>query len=311
MINFKTIAKVLFVALFICAYSSSGWAQMAPNGKYNINGQVASDYNPNPVELNPVEHYNHKPDSSKMSETADGALICDPKCKDGQNCINGKCKDVESVGRSSVQPADFCSGDLGLFSSLIKTGQTIFQRLRDLIYVVAGFGIIAVAVGGFFGNLNWKWLGAIVISLVVVATAGEVVVLITGCEQFGSSLVTNTLTHPTGMSTAEYQDKYTEPGEESGWIKWNDKVAREHPHVYAGHDTRTGLNTLVDDAVDDDGEYVGTKVKGVDLEAPEEVKFEGKINSGSNAFIDPYNAPYSSSQAKQETKGAFYNNHEN
>jgi hypothetical protein len=85
---------------------------------------------------------------------------------------------------------------LGIFSELVQTGQLIFNRLRDLIYVVAGFGIIAVAVGGFFGNLNWKWLGAIVISLVVIATAGELVVALTGCEAFSSSLVTNTLTQP-------------------------------------------------------------------------------------------------------------------
>lgn len=89
--------------------------------------------------------------------------------------------------------ADFCTEDLGIFSELVATGQRIFNQLRDLIYVVAGFGIIAVAVGGFFGNLNWKWLGAIVISLVVIGTAGELIVLMTGCEKFSSKLVTNTL----------------------------------------------------------------------------------------------------------------------
>ena len=93
--------------------------------------------------------------------------------------------------------SSFCSKNLGVFGGLVKSGQDIFNRLRDLIYVVAGFGIIAVAVGGFFGNLNWKWLGAIVISLVVMASAGEIVVMITGCEQFSQSLVTNTLKEPT------------------------------------------------------------------------------------------------------------------
>lgn len=96
------------------------------------------------------------------------------------------CNDAEAASA-------FCSKNLGVFAGLVKSGQDIFNRLRDLIYVVAGFGIIAVAVGGFFGNLNWKWLGAIVISLVVIATAGEIIVMITGCEQFSQSLVTNTL----------------------------------------------------------------------------------------------------------------------
>ena len=143
-------------------------------------------------------------------------------------------KDTAGKNPNGEVSANFCSGDFGIFSSLVETGQIIFQRLRDLIYVVAGFGIIAVAVGGFFGNLNWKWLGAIVISLVVIATAGELIVLVTGCEQFGSTLITNTMTHPTAMSVAEYQGTYTEDAPEVGSIQWNDDYAKAHPETYAG-----------------------------------------------------------------------------
>lgn len=86
-----------------------------------------------------------------------------------------------------------CSKNLGLFSGLIETGRKIFTGLRDLIYVVAGFGIIGVAVGGFFGNLNWKWLGAIIIGLIVIATTGELINAITGCPDYTSSMITDTL----------------------------------------------------------------------------------------------------------------------
>lgn len=86
-----------------------------------------------------------------------------------------------------------CSSDYGLFSGLIKTGSDIFKGLRDLIYVVAGFGIIGVAVGGFFGNLNWKWLGAILIALVVIASTGEIINMITGCDNFSDKMITDTL----------------------------------------------------------------------------------------------------------------------
>ena len=103
---------------------------------------------------------------------------------------------------AETDPVTGCSVDSGLFSGLLMAGQQIFTSLRELIYVVAGFGIIAVAVGGFFGNLNWKWLGAIVISLVVIATAGELIVLLTGCEQYGTSLITNTLEAPAATATA-------------------------------------------------------------------------------------------------------------
>lgn len=86
-----------------------------------------------------------------------------------------------------------CSGSFGLFSGLITAGQDIFKGLRDLIYVVAGFGIIGVAVGGFFGNLNWKWLGAIVIALIVIATTGELLAAITNCQSFTSTYIQDTL----------------------------------------------------------------------------------------------------------------------
>ena len=86
-----------------------------------------------------------------------------------------------------------CDANSGLFQGLIDTGKKIFMGIRDLIYVVAGFGIMAVAIGGFFGTLNWKWLGAIVISLVVIATTGELINMITGCKEFTKQMITDTL----------------------------------------------------------------------------------------------------------------------
>ncbi|MCQ2740718.1 MAG: hypothetical protein MJ210_01185, partial [Alphaproteobacteria bacterium] len=51
-----------------------------------------------------------------------------------------------------------------------------------------------------------------------------IVVLITGCEQFGSSLITNTMTNPTAMSTAEYDKAYMSEENDTGKvIMWNDK----------------------------------------------------------------------------------------
>lgn len=55
------------------------------------------------------------------------------------------------------------------FESLKKAGQEIFQGLRSIIYPASAIGIICVCIGGFFGNVNWKWLFAIVIGLVVIS----------------------------------------------------------------------------------------------------------------------------------------------
>ena len=76
---------------------------------------------------------------------------------------------------------------------MIAKGKEIFDGLREIIYVVAGFGIIGVSVGGFFGNLNWKWLGAIVIGLMVIGLTGSIIAYVGG----GELLVDNTLNNVT------------------------------------------------------------------------------------------------------------------
>lgn len=55
------------------------------------------------------------------------------------------------------------------FESLISSGKDIFTGLREIIYPASAIGIIAVCMGGFFGNINWKWLTAIVIGLIVIS----------------------------------------------------------------------------------------------------------------------------------------------
>ena len=51
------------------------------------------------------------------------------------------------------------------FENLKTSGKNIFLGLRSIIYPASAIGIICVCIGGFFGNINWKWLTAIVITL--------------------------------------------------------------------------------------------------------------------------------------------------
>ncbi len=83
---------------------------------------------------------------------------------------------------SSILFATNSFADTGLFADLIKKGSEIFEGMRDIIFAVSGFGIIAIAVGGFFGNFNWKWLGAIIIGLMVIAGTSGIVQYMTGEE---------------------------------------------------------------------------------------------------------------------------------
>lgn len=202
MINFKKICRILLLAAFVCTLSGVRYVK-AEFGLNNINN----------------DHYMYGTEYSSYE-------ACESKCiGEGYRCVDafsGKGKNgqrqyvcqhydesttnnpetnepekpVTPAGGNAKQSQSAitgCSSDYGLFSGLITTGRTIFKGLRDLIYVVAGFGIIGVAVGGFFGNLNWKWLGAIVIALVVIASTGEIINMITGCENFTKSMITDTL----------------------------------------------------------------------------------------------------------------------
>ena len=58
----------------------------------------------------------------------------------------------------------------GNFEGLENSGKTIFRGLRSIIYPASAIGIICVCIGGFFGNINWKWLMAIVVGLIVIAS---------------------------------------------------------------------------------------------------------------------------------------------
>ena len=193
MINFKKICRILLLAAFVCTLSGVRYVK-AEFGLNNIND----------------DHYMYGTEYSSYE-------ACESKCKgEGFKCVDafsGKGKNGQrqyvcqhynetkttvSAGENVQQSnaaVTGCSSDYGLFSGLITTGRKIFKNLRDLIYVVAGFGIIGVAVGGFFGNLNWKWLGAIVIALVVIASTGEIINMITGCENFTKAMITDTLIH--------------------------------------------------------------------------------------------------------------------
>ena len=66
------------------------------------------------------------------------------------------------------------TGAYAYFGDLINTGSKIFTGMRDIVFAVSGFGIVAVAVGGFFGTINYKWLSAIIIGLMVIALTAAI-----------------------------------------------------------------------------------------------------------------------------------------
>ena len=217
MVKVRKIFQAILIAAFICLCSvtdSYAWErESCPDGyskvsigsssimKENWNGKGSRYYTPTEDEkklgyvcakIGPDGKAYANPDNPQKM------IINDPPQSKQEEVKKEETEDTPSTPiTTNDSPSETavtgCSSNYGLFSGLINTGRKVFSGLRDLIYVVAGFGIIGVAVGGFFGNLNWKWLGAIIISLVVIATTGELINLITGCEKFTNAAITDTL----------------------------------------------------------------------------------------------------------------------
>ena len=210
MLKFKKICQILLMAAFVCVFSGSAHAQAltATNSSgINADGTMSRDkFDLHPF-ITALQHSGKEgislADCQKTCTKSGYQCVYDYSSRNTNNyvCVNYSKKSdsadtTKPAGTSDTHKSSSvtgCSADFGLFSGLIQTGRDIFSGLRDLIYVVAGFGIIGVAVGGFFGNLNWKWLGAIVIALVVIASTGEIINMITGCTNFSQSMITDTL----------------------------------------------------------------------------------------------------------------------
>ena len=210
MIKLKNIAKIVFVALFVCVYSFETGAQLDPvyaaveglkdvpeNRLYDALmtamksnlpverhlefmtkvsqtypeklAKLPQEQNKNLVAVttgtNPMLLLGYKTPEEKAAEekekpmgleiiAATQGVFLDlgkgsTSGTQGGSTNPGKGPSLQtSAGTNTQQDVSICSGKTGVFEDLVKAGVKIFNRLRDLIYVVAGFGIIAIAVGG-------------------------------------------------------------------------------------------------------------------------------------------------------------------
>lgn len=87
-----------------------------------------------------------------------------------------------------------------LFSDLSNHGLYIFGGMREIIYAVSGFGIVAIAIGGFFGTLNWKWLVAIIIGLVVIALTAGIINYMVDSNVITDDMITDSLIKGTSLN---------------------------------------------------------------------------------------------------------------
>ena len=96
---------------------------------------------------------------------------------------------------------------LVLFFTLVMTGNAeadvfgtaqsklsnLFKQSKFVIFLIGGFGLIALAFQAIFGKLKWAWFAALAFGLAVVAAAGGVVGYAANSDNIVSSNFSDTL----------------------------------------------------------------------------------------------------------------------
>ena len=54
-----------------------------------------------------------------------------------------------------------------------------FQYSRKMVFIVGGFGLIALAFFAIFGKIRWSWFAALCVGLSIVAIAGYIIDYVT------------------------------------------------------------------------------------------------------------------------------------
>lgn len=62
-----------------------------------------------------------------------------------------------------------------VFSSAKKKLVELFKNAKMVVFVIGGFGLIALAFQAIFGKVKWPWFAALAFGLAVVAAAGAIV----------------------------------------------------------------------------------------------------------------------------------------
>lgn len=55
----------------------------------------------------------------------------------------------------------------------------VFQNARRMIFIIGGFGLIALAFFAIFGKIRWNWFAALCVGLGIVAIAGLIIDYVT------------------------------------------------------------------------------------------------------------------------------------
>ncbi len=69
--------------------------------------------------------------------------------------------------------------DESVFTTILSKLLNTFKNVRNVIFVVGGFGLVGLGFAAIFGKVKWVWLAALACGLAIVALAGAMVDYVT------------------------------------------------------------------------------------------------------------------------------------
>ncbi len=91
---------------------------------------------------------------------------------------------------SMAMIGDACAAD-SVFDTAVKKLALLFGDAKRVIFLVGGFGLMALAFQAIFGKLKWAWFAALALGLAVVAAAGKIVTYASNTGETGSNFETD------------------------------------------------------------------------------------------------------------------------
>lgn len=92
---------------------------------------------------------------------------------------------------ATVDPACAQGATGDLMSKAQKKAANVFTSVKNIIFVVGGFGLVGLAFAAIFGKVQWKWFASLAVGLAILAAAGSIVNYATedsgSKSQFGDS----------------------------------------------------------------------------------------------------------------------------
>ncbi len=63
----------------------------------------------------------------------------------------------------------------------------VFKAVKTIVFVIGGFGLVALAFQAIFGKVKWPWFAGLAVGLAILAAAGAIVEYATGDTGYADS----------------------------------------------------------------------------------------------------------------------------